>query len=259
MILTNALQKELNNRNLKFLQATEVERFIDAADEVSVPSWPEFMMQDSVANTNWYPLNTQFPDFQFALLEGDSQKWIAVGNSIPVNFDRALEDLPDRGWDWALESGVKAEKPANLLCALAIQILPEYRGNGLSTLMIRIMREIGQHHGLNRLIAPVRPNKKSVYPLTPMDVYIEWSEEDKPFDPWLRVHHRLGARTIKVCPEAMHISGSIESWQKWTGLTFLTSGDYIVPGALSPVQMDVENDRGIYVEANVWMIHDPKV
>jgi len=256
MILTNALQKELNNRNLSFIQATDVEGFIDAADEVSIPSWPEFMMQDTVANTHWYPMNKQFPEFQFALLETGSQKWIAVGNSIPVSFDGALEDLPDRGWDWALESGVKAENPANLLCALAIQILPEYRGSRLSSLMIRIMREIGLSQGLDKLIAPVRPNRKSVYPLTPMNVYIEWLKKGRPFDPWLRVHHRLGARIIKVCPEAMYISGSIESWQKWTGLTFLTSGDYIVPGALSPVQIDVESDRGEYVEANVWMIHD---
>jgi hypothetical protein len=28
-----------------------------------------------------------------------------------------------------------------------------------------------------------------------------------------------------------------------------------VPGALEPVEMDVEADTGVYVEPNVWMHH----
>lgn len=256
MIFSDTLKKELDDRNLTFIQASEVDGFLDAADVVSLPSWPEFMMHDTIANTNWYPLHEKHPRFQFALAEGVSGKWIAVGNSVPVHFDEPLENLPDKGWDWALKTGVDSQQKGNILCALAIQILPEYRGGGLSTLMIKVMREIGTHQGLDKLIAPVRPNRKCDYPLLPMEVYIGWSKDNRPFDPWLRVHHRLGARIIKVCHEAMHISGSIQSWQDWTGLTFQTSGDYIIPGALSPVKMNIENDRGEYIEANVWMVHE---
>jgi hypothetical protein len=151
---------------------------------------------------------------------------------------------------------MQAERPANLLCALAIQILPDYRGGGLSSVMIRVMQEIGLAHGLDKLVAPVRPNKKCDYPLIPMEAYIEWSKADQPFDPWLRVHHRLGARLLKVCPEAMRISGSLQSWQTWTGMSFQSSGEYIIPGALAPIKIDVENDSGEYIEANVWMLHD---
>jgi len=256
MKLSAPLQAELDKRKLKFIQATDMDNFVDAADVVSVPSWPEFMMNDTVANANWYPMHAKYPEFQFALIEKDSEKWIAVGNSIPVHFEDALETLPDAGWDWAVLSGMAAEKPANILCALAIQILPDYRGGGLSSVLIRVMREIGQFNGLDKLIAPVRPNKKCDYPLIPMDLYIEWLKEDTPFDPWLRVHHRLGARILKVCPEAMHITGSIKSWQEWTGLQFQSSGEYIIPGALSPVKIDIENDCGVYIEANVWLVHE---
>jgi hypothetical protein len=35
----------------------------------------------------------------------------------------------------------------------------------------------------------------------------------------------------------------------------LESDDYIVPGALVPVQIDRERDEGRYVEPNVWMRH----
>ncbi len=256
MILSTHLQTELDRRKLKLVQATEMSDFLEAADVVSIPSWPEFMMNDTVANSNWRPMHDKFQEFQFALLERDTEKWIAVGNSIPLHYDGALEDLPDAGWDWAILTGMAAKQPPNILCALAIQILPAYRGGGLSSVMIKVMHEIGQYHGLNQLLAPVRPNKKSDYPLTPMELYIEWTKDGQPFDPWLRVHHRLGARILKVCPEAMRIPGTIKSWEEWTGLSFQSSGDYIIPGALSPVKIDIENDRGVYIEANVWMLHD---
>ena len=42
---------------------------------------------------------------------------------------------------------------------------------------------------------------------------------------------------------------------KWTGLRFPESGEYIVPGALNPVEIDCELDRGEYIEPNVWMAH----
>jgi hypothetical protein len=54
----------------------------------------------------------------------------------------------------------------------------------------------------------------------------------------------------------MRISGSLQSWQTWTGMSFQSSGEYIIPGALAPIKIDVENDSGEYIEANVWMLHD---
>ena len=38
-------------------------------------------------------------------------------------------------------------------------------------------------------------------------------------------------------------------------MKFPQTGDYVVPGALVPVQIDRERDQGIYVEPNVWMVH----
>jgi len=119
------------------------------------------------------------------------------------------------------------------------------------------MKAIGKEYGFHRLIAPVRPSLKSRYPLTAIDRYVEWTTADGlPFDPWLRVHARLGARIVKVCHYAMHIPGTIAEWQAWTSMRFPESGPYIVPGALLPVQIDVETDLGTYVEPNVWMVHE---
>jgi hypothetical protein len=66
------------------------------------------------------------------------------------------------------------------------------------------MRDLAARSGYSSLIAPVRPTWKERYPLIPMDEYARWTREDGlPFDPWLRVHARLGAQLLEVCPASM--------------------------------------------------------
>jgi hypothetical protein len=43
--------------------------------------------------------------------------------------------------------------------------------------------------------------------------------------------------------------------EEWCGLEFPESGSYVVEGALVPVEIDREGDRGSYREPNVWMRH----
>lgn len=42
---------------------------------------------------------------------------------------------------------------------------------------------------------------------------------------------------------------------KRTGLKFLSSGNYVVKNALSPIYIDIEKDEGIYYEPNIWIEH----
>ena len=53
----------------------------------------------------------------------------------------------------------------------------------------------------------------------------------------------------------MKVTGSIEEWEDWTGMRFPESGPYVVPGALHPVEIDLEREIGTYEEPNVWMRH----
>jgi hypothetical protein len=53
----------------------------------------------------------------------------------------------------------------------------------------------------------------------------------------------------------MRIPGTRTEWETWTGLAFSTSGEYVVDGALAPVAFDAEDDQGVYIEPNVWMLH----
>ena len=106
-----------------------------------------------------------------------------------------LRACPDGGVDAVVEARFAEEPPSrHVLCALQILIAARPPRPGLSSRMVRRMGEIGREHGLDRLIAPVRPNLKHRYPLVPMERYITWRRDDGThLDPWLRTHERLGA------------------------------------------------------------------
>ena len=231
----------------------------DRAGDITDASWPEFMLHDAVANEHWHELFDRFSEYQFALLDTETDRMAAMGNSLPFHWDQDISELPEGGWDWVFLLAVDDHKKGivpNIQSAIQIAIHPDYRSQGLSTTMIGAMREIGRSRGFECLVAPVRPSQKRDYPLISIDDYIKWTnEEGLPFDPWLRVHTRLGAKILKPCHEAMTIRGTRADWEKWTRLKFPQSGAYYIPGALNPMEMNAQKDQGVYVEPNVWMVH----
>ena len=118
------------------------------------------------------------------------------------------------------------------------------------------MVEIAGRHGFGALIAPVRPNLKHRYPLVPIERYAGWRRGDGSlFDPWLRIHERLGAKVLRPEPESLRITGTVAEWESWTEMAFPESGAYPFPGGLVPVTIDRIADIGSYWEPNVWMRH----
>jgi GNAT superfamily N-acetyltransferase len=220
--------------------------------------WPAFMREDPVADRLWGFLEMAFAAYQFVLADATGAV-IACGNSVPFVWDGAVEGLP-AGWDDVLERGVadyQAGRTPNTLSALAAVIDPAHRGGGISAEVIRTMRRTASAQGLRALVAPVRPSLKSRYPLTPMEQYVSWTNTDGlPFDPWLRVHARLGARILAVALASMTISGMVSDWERWARMALPASGAYVVPEALVPIQVDRDADRAVYVEPNVWMLHE---
>jgi hypothetical protein len=242
----------------RIVTAAERPDLADRMNSFTSAAWPVFMHHDTVSNLYWKRLYPDFSAYQFAMLD-EAELILAVGNSVPISWIESFEQLPDTGWDWEVETAfqqIDAAIEPTTLCAVQIVVDPKLRGSGLSRRMVILMRDLAVKHRLNALIAPVRPNQKTLYPLTPMDRYVTWKRPDGSlFDPWLRVHASLGARMIGVCHHAMTIPGSIADWQKWTGLSFPDSGKYVVPGALVPISIDRGQDRGVYIEPNVWMVH----
>jgi hypothetical protein len=250
----------MNTDRFQMIRPNDLEDYHDRAGEITDSSWPEFMLHDPVANKNWHELFDRFMDYQFALLDTETNRMAAMGNSVPFRWDKDLLDLPEGGWDWIFLKAIEDHKNGmtpNIQSAIQIAIHPDYQSQRLSARMIQEMRAIGKSKGFRYLVAPVRPNQKSKYPLISIDDYITWTNDDGlPFDAWLRVHARLGAKIIKPCHQAMTICGTRAEWEKWTGLKFPQSGQYVIPGALNPMEMKVEKDNGIYVEPNVWMVHE---
>ena len=169
-------------------------------------AWDEFMYHDAVANVYWNRQYEEYPDLQLFLLD-DEDRLLAESNAVPIPFGPG--ELPDEGWDAALEQAF-AGRPATAVSAIAITIGVEQRGKGLSRTMLDGMRQAVSARGLSDLVAPGRPSQKHVYPLTPMERYVEWRREDgKLHDAWLRTHEQAGAELIKVAPLSMRIPGSV--------------------------------------------------
>lgn len=215
-------------------------------------TFAEFLGQGEVVLRHWHRLRTDLPELQLVLWDDERDAVVGHARTLPA---RAAEGLPG-GVDDVLETwfGGAGRPEPDVLSALVAVVDRRRQGEGLSSLLIGAMRELARRHGFAALIAPVRPTWKDRYPLIPMERYASWTRDDGlPFDPWLRVHARLGATLLEVCPASMRIEGSVAEWRDWTGLDFPDDGEYVVPGALVPVR--VAGGRGEYVEPNVWMRH----
>jgi hypothetical protein len=228
--------------------------------DLAEPAWertrdtlPEYNNHGDVLNVYWGRLTEERPEFQLHLVD-DDDTILARIRSLPVRFDGTLRDLP-AGIDGAIARGFD-EGGANVLCALVIMIPLDLQGRGLSADALRAMRDVAARHGLDSLIAPVRPSWKERYPLVPIERYADWRRADGLlFDPWLRVHERLGATVLKPEPQSLRITGTVAEWEEWTGLPFPESGDYVFPHGLATLAIDREADVGRYHEPNVWMQH----
>jgi len=243
--------------NYKIVSLMERYDLFQEQDQICMDAWPEFMLHDPIANTYWMQFIEAFKEYQLLIMDG--KEILASIASVPLFFDKKLEDLPDDGWDWGAKKSVedyKAGIKPNILMGLQIVINKKHQGKGLSSLAVEEMAKLAERKGFDKLIIPVRPSDKHKYPLIPMEDYIQWkNNKNLPLDNWLRVHIKTGGKIIKVCPKAMFIPGTINEWEKWTESNIPGSGPYIIPGALNPVNMDIEKDKGVYEEPNVWILH----
>jgi hypothetical protein len=224
-------------------------------DALHEDAWDAFL--NGAPWDHWDSLFDTFADFQIALCAQDGTV-IGLGHTVPFTWDGTTADLPPM-LDEIIERALtdrQAGRTPTALSALAAIVRPAHHGRGLSYLIVRAMRDVAAEHHVESLVAPVRPTLKHLYPLTPMERYTQWKRPDgAPFDPWIRVHWRLGAEQLCVAPRTAGSTGTVAEWEKWTGMAFPESGQYIVPGALQPVEIDRQRDIGRYEDPGIWMLH----
>jgi GNAT superfamily N-acetyltransferase len=240
------------------LTARERPDLAERARGLTADVWPEYNAHGVVPLRYWPGLYDVFPDFQYVLYDKGADEVLAEGHSLPLVWDGTLDGLP-AGIDGAMAAAFdlhEAGGEVNTLCAMAIEIPPRHQRQGLSRTMIAAMARIAADRGLGDLIAPVRPSAKERYPLTPIERYASWTRADGlPFDPWMRVHARVGGEILRPEPTSLYIEGSVGEWEAWTEMEFPESGDYVFPRGLAPVTIDRARDVGRYWEPNVWMRH----
>ncbi|MFI9843164.1 N-acetyltransferase [Nonomuraea sp. NPDC051941] len=221
-------------------------------------TWHDFVLEDPMADL-FYPFaTTTYADYVL-VADSDEEPGRLAARACMIPFLSGGSELPDDGWDGVIRYGwlarERGERPDSI-SALEISVRRDLQGTGLSYLMLGAMRERAAGLGYRELVAPVRPNRKHLEPRTPMAEYAFRTRADGlPHDAWLRVHVRVGGKIVKVAPRSMVVSGTLAEWRRWTDLPFDRPGPVEVPGALTPVHCDVEQDHAVYVEPNVWVSH----
>jgi GNAT superfamily N-acetyltransferase len=235
---------------VKLVRYADRPELIDRRERLS-DSFPTYMHHNEPGGRYWARLYEEHPAFQLGLLDGD--ELVAELHSVPTPWDGSDADLPS-GWDEAFTRAFETDREPTVLCALAISVLPERRGEQLSSRMIEAMRDAARTHSLSELIAPVRPTLKEHYPLIPIERFVRWRRADGThLDPWIRTHERVGGEIIALAPQSMVIEAPASDWEEWTGLRLPEDGTYVVEGMLSP--LEVRGGVGRHVEPNVWMRH----
>ena len=233
----------------------------DSIRDLSEDVWPEYNLHGETLSYYWDQLYDVFPEWQFVLYDPGDRTVLAEGHTVPLAWD---------GTDASLGPGIDATMAAafelraaggtpTAASALAAEIPPRHQGKRLSAVMLTAMADLARDAGLSHLIAPVRPSHKDRYPTIPIERYARWTRPDgSPFDPWVRVHTRLGARIGPAIPRSLHITGTVGEWEAWTRMEFPETGDYVFPAGLATVHIDRDRDLGEYWEPNIWVIHQAR-
>jgi hypothetical protein len=146
---------------------------------------------------------------------------LAEGHTAPVRWDGTDAGLGP-GIDAMIANAFRTQETGEAptaVTALAAEIPHRHQGRRLSGVMLGAMKDLASQAGLSHLIAPVRPNLKDRYPTIPIERYASWTRPDgSPFEPWMRMHTKLGARIGPAFPRSMHITGTVGDWESWTGM-----------------------------------------
>ncbi|NNF35058.1 MAG: GNAT family N-acetyltransferase, partial [Saprospiraceae bacterium] len=161
-------------------------------------NWSPIIQPSGTGDEYWDKLFQYFPDHQlfYETFEGE---WLGFANTIPIHYNQPLSELPEEGWDWLLERGIKGYEDGispNTLGGLQIGVNPKFRGKGWSKKILEHAKKSMQEYGYKQFILPIRPTLKDQHPEVPMEEYMTWIKDEKIYDPWIRTHLNAGAEII---------------------------------------------------------------
>ncbi|GAA3506399.1 hypothetical protein GCM10019016_135140 [Streptomyces prasinosporus] len=225
--------------------------------ELFSEGFPAFITADRLVKEYIGRVREWFADLDLVLVDENGVP-VASGWGVPIRWDGRPETLPT-GYTDALVRAVEGRErhvAADTLVICGAIVTPSLKGRGLAGETLKALRRAAGDAGLARVVAPVRPTTKARYPLTPIETFMRWTREDgTALDPWIRTHQRLGAEIVSAAPASQTMTGTVAEWERWTGMVFPESGDYVIPDGLGLLRISRSDDRGVYREPNVWMRH----
>lgn len=180
---------------------------------------------------------------------------VGTADGCRMHWDGDPAHLPAGGWQQVLEQAPEAlDQDAPWGCALGTSILPQVRGMQLSGRLLQGLVAQAQLAGLRGLLAPARPTARARMPHLPIADYARVRLPDgRHFDPWLRVHERIGGRIIASCSPSMQVTAPINDWERWLGEPLPLTGRLLITGAIGYLELD--EGLGTLTEDSVWVLH----
>lgn len=224
-------------------------------------AWPTFLLHgQAAANGRFERIMQDYSEFQTYAYDAEKNIVLGFSQTAPLEWSGNIMDLP-AGWDGAvyhLDQAMGRGDAMNTLCALAATVNPEAQGLGLASILLQCKKDLARRHGFRWLIAPVRPSHKHLYPTIPLVKYVDWRHDksELAFDPWIRTHQRCGGQIAKVDEFGMDVAADLDQWKKWSGLSFQSSGSFVIPKGNDLLHADCARNHGFYREGCVWVVYD---
>lgn len=218
-------------------------------------AFPPVNHQSPIVKEYWARIEKYFPKHQIFAID-ENHTLVGSINTIPIHWDKDLDQLPNDGWDWLVKKGISDFenniKP-NSLGGLQIIVPKNFQGRGHSKLMIAQAKNLKEKFKYENLFIPIRPTFKHLFPEMKMHDYMLMKKDERIYDPWIRTHLNSGAQIINVCSNSMNIKADLTFWENQIDKKIKSSGNYVIPGALSQIKIDIEKNVGEYKEPNIWI------
>jgi GNAT superfamily N-acetyltransferase len=220
----------------------------------------------AVENTVWAPFNWEAagaiveeaydPALHLVAVTSDGEI-VATINACPINWDGDPATLPAGGWSEIMDRfNRNLIGPSRYASAVGASILPAYQGGGLAGQLLSGLRDQAFKLGYQALLAPVRPTNRWRMPHLHISEYEHVRLPDgRHFDPWVRVHERVGGRIIGSCAASARFSGSREQWEGWLGMRLPDNGDVLCDRTIGYLKLVA--GWGVLEEDSLWILHEP--
>ncbi|MEG8029990.1 hypothetical protein [Sphingomonas aerolata] len=180
--------------NLLITTFAESGKVANSADEMEKAVWSRMgFLNFSEPFIHYFNLMERYPEYQIAVIDRDRDYVVATGNLVPMFYDDP-SNLPDRGWDWALQCAAETTSCApNMVVGLSVSVPDAHRNRGLARVVLGAMRNLVESKGLGKPFLPVRPTMLEEHlDMDIADYAILRREDGRLYDPWLRSHERAG-------------------------------------------------------------------